>query len=107
MTIYIDIILLENLVLNYIILIATAIVLKLKLKQYRIFVASLIGAIYAVIYYVINLRWFVFASMKIVLSVVIIYIAFNANNFKNLAKQIIIFYLISFEIGRASCRERV
>ncbi len=102
MTIYIDIILLENLVLNYIILIATAIVLKLKLKQYRIFVASLIGAIYVVIYYVINLRWFVFASMKIVLSVVIIYIAFNANNFKNLAKQIIIFYLISFVFAGAS-----
>ncbi len=42
MTIYIDIVLLENIIMNYIILLATGIVLKEEIKQKRILIASII-----------------------------------------------------------------
>ena len=51
MTVYIDIILTENLIMNYIILYATGIIYKIKPKIWRLFCASLIGAMYAVVSY--------------------------------------------------------
>ena len=46
MTVYIDIIFLENLIINYIILYATGIISKAKIKQLRIILSSIIGATY-------------------------------------------------------------
>ena len=45
MTIYIDVILIENLLMNSIILFATGLVLKTKIRTTRIIISSLIGAI--------------------------------------------------------------
>ena len=45
MTIYIDVIILENLIMNYIIIYATTIVLKKKAQTFRIFISSLIRSI--------------------------------------------------------------
>ena len=49
MTIYIDVVLIENLLMNYIILFATGVVLKVKNKHIRLLLASLVGAIYTII----------------------------------------------------------
>ena len=46
MTIYIDIVFFENLIMNTIILIATGIILKQKMKWLRILLAGTLGAIY-------------------------------------------------------------
>lgn len=42
MTIYIDVVILENLIMNYIIIYATSIIAKRKAKIIRIFISSLI-----------------------------------------------------------------
>jgi len=42
MTIYIDIVILENLIMNYIIMYATAIVVKKKANIFRLFISSFI-----------------------------------------------------------------
>ncbi len=42
MTIYLDIVILENLIMNSIIIYATAVLLKVEIKHFRIFFASLI-----------------------------------------------------------------
>ena len=51
MTIYIDVVLMENLIMNFIILLATGIALKEKIKVIRFLLASLLGAIYSVVSY--------------------------------------------------------
>ena len=51
MTIYIDVVLIENLIMNYIILLATGIILKIKIKHIRLIIGSLLGAIYTIIGY--------------------------------------------------------
>ena len=56
MTIYIDIIILENLIMNYIILYATGLISKNKIYYFRILCASLIGAIYSVTQYISKLQ---------------------------------------------------
>ena len=54
MTIYIDVIIVENLIMNYIILYATGLISKSKKSYLRMFMASLIGAIYATLEYVLK-----------------------------------------------------
>lgn len=99
MTIYIDVILVENLMMNYIILLATGIVAKVKIKQFRLILASLIGAIYTIISYmkILNLQFsFVF---KIILSIIIVYAAYNPQRMSKMWKILLIFYLVSFVFG--------
>ena len=99
MTIYIDVVFLENLVMNSIILIASGIILKKKLKWIRILLASSLGAIYTIIGYISVLEIYSNLVLKVILSILIIYIAFNPQTVKQLWKDILIFYLTSFVFG--------
>lgn len=102
MTIYIDIVLIENLIMNYIILFTTGIILKLKIRYLRNFIASLLGAIYSIIAYAGILKIYSSFILKIVLSILIVYIAFNPQSYKKMWKDLLIFYLTSFAFGGAT-----
>lgn len=102
MTIYIDVVLCENLIMNYIILFTTGLILKLKQKKIRIFLASLLGAIYSIIAYTGVLQIYSSFLLKIILSIIIVYIAFNPQNIKKMWKYLLIFYLTSFVFGGAA-----
>lgn len=98
-TIYIDIIFLENLVMNTIILYATAIILKIKPKFIRVIIGSVVGSLYAIITYTTQLPIYTSVLSKILLSIIIVYITFNPQNMKNMWKEVLIFYLTSFVFG--------
>lgn len=102
MTIYLDVIFLENIVINYIILYVTGSISKSKIKQKKILLGALIGAIYSIIYYLLKLKIYSSFIIKIILSIVIIYVAFDSNNFKDLLKKVLLFYLSSFVFGGAA-----
>ena len=99
MTIYIDVVFLENLVMNSIILIASGIILKKKLKWIGILLASSLGAVYTIIGYISVLEIYSNLVLKVILSILIIYIAFNPQTVKQLWKDVLIFYLTSFVFG--------
>lgn len=99
MTIYVDIVLLENLCMNYIILFGTAYIIKIKVKHIRILLASLIGAVYAVLAYAGVFPIYANLITKIILSICMTYIAFNPKKLKGLIKELILFYLVSFALG--------
>lgn len=101
MTIYIDIVLIENLIMNYIILFTTAVVLKIKVNHIRLILASLLGAGYSIIAYMGIIKVYSSIILKIILSVLIIYIAFNPQNIKKMCKDLLLFYLVSFVFGGA------
>ena len=102
MTIYLDIIFLENLFMNFIILYATSIILKMQIKIIRTFISSAIGSIYAIISYISFLEIYSNIFLKFILSVCMIYIAYNPKNMRNFFKELIIFYLTSFTFGGVS-----
>lgn len=99
MTVYLDIILLENLCMNYIILFATGIITKNAIKQINIILSSILGGIYSIISFMNILEIYSNIVMKIILSIVMIYIAYQPKNIINLFKQLVIFYLTSFAFG--------
>ena len=102
MTLYIDLILLENIVMNYIIILATGTICKGNIKYFRFFLASLVGAIYAILTYISSELVCNYQIIKVFISVCMVYIAFNPSKVKTMFKQLIIFYLTSFCFGGAA-----
>lgn len=99
MIIYLDVVILENLIMNSIIMYAIAIILKIDIKHFRILISSTIGAIYSVLTYISNFQIYSNLILKIILSIIMVYIAYKPKNIKILSKQILIFYLTSFLFG--------
>ena len=77
MTIYLDLILLENFILNLIILYAVGIETKTKIKHLKIILASILGSLYAIVTYIIKNTFVNSIIMKIILSIIMIYISFD------------------------------
>lgn len=99
MTIYIDVVLIENLIMNYIILLATGMILKIKIKHIRLIIGSLLGAIYTIIGYIGILEIYSSFILKIILSIMIVYIAYYPQSLKKMWKELLFFYLTSFVFG--------
>ena len=99
MNVYIDIIFLENLFMNYIILFATNIITKTKIRLLKLSISSMLGSVYAIMSYISILKVCSNIILKIMLSVAMVYIAFNPKTMKSFLKYLIIFYLISFTFG--------
>lgn len=99
MTIYLDVVLIENLCMNYIILFATGYLLKIKMNHIRLILSAILGGIYSILAYMEILEIYSNFALKIILSIVMVYLAYHAKNVKQLAKQLIFFYLTSFVFG--------
>lgn len=99
MTIYMDVVLFENLCMNYIILFGSAYIIKIKIKHIRIICSSILGAIYAILAYTGIFPLYSNIVVKILLSVAMIYIAYRPKNIKGALKELIVFYLVSFALG--------
>ena len=85
--------------MNYIIMYATTILLKINKKPIRIFLGAVIGAVYAVICVCRILELYNSIIIKILVSIIIVYISTNAKSFKGLIKATLVFYLVSFTFG--------
>lgn len=99
MTIYLDIVLLENILLNYIIILSTAIISKEKINFIRIILSSVMGGIFAIITYIIDCSTIFGILIKIAISILMIRIAFKNYKMKKIFKLLMFFYLVSFTFG--------
>lgn len=99
MTVYLDIIFLENICMNYIIILATGLILKKKISYIRILLSSTLGSIYVLVTYITNFQTLFGITMKILLSIAMVYIAFGSNSIKKQIKELLVFYLSSFAFG--------
>lgn len=99
MTVYVDIVLIENLCMNYIILFATGFIIKTKLHHIRMIFSALIGGIYAILSYMQVIPFYSNMFVKIALSICMVYLAFSPKGIKALLKYLVMFYLVSFVFG--------
>ena len=94
MTVYLDIILLENLCMNFIILYATGFIIKGKIRYINLLISSSIGAVYAILVYMQIFEIYSNMITKIILSIAMIYVAFLPKGIKGLLKYLLIFYYL-------------
>ena len=98
MTIYIDVVFIENLIMNFIIILTEAIVLN-SLKQYfRKFLAACLASLF----YIVTLFFPDVSFLQIFIGFLIMNIAFKASTIKLLIKRTILFYFISYLFGGLS-----
>lgn len=62
----------------------------------------LFGAIYAVISYIFQIQIYSSIFLKIILSIIMVYIAFKSTKPKKMLKELLIFYMTSFVFGGAA-----
>ena len=99
MTIYLDVVFVENICMNCIILFSTGLVTKTKCKTTKIILSATLGAAYAVGKYLTSNRLYSNLFVQLGLATTMIYIAFTPQNVKQAFKHIVIFYLTSFVFG--------
>ena len=99
MIVYLDIIFIENILMNYIILYACGVILKIKLKKWKIFLSASFGATYTIIMYLNIVEIYSNTIMKFILSIVMVYVAFKPDKVKKMLKELTLFYLTSFVFG--------
>lgn len=102
MTVYVDVVLLENISMNYIILLATSLIGNKKINFLKVFMASFIGGMYSILNYIIDISLMANIMFKIFISVIMVQITFQNRKFKSFFKQLMLFYLVSLTFGGAA-----
>lgn len=98
MTIYLDVIFIENFVMNLSIILSEAILLNSLNK----FMKKISAAFIATVYYILTLFFPKIACFQILIGTLIIIIAFETKRLKVLVKQIFLFYFINFVFAGTS-----
>lgn len=101
MYIYADIVILLNIVMNTAILMLTAAAAGTSYKLWRVLIAAVIGAVYALGGVLPDLASFYSVLAKLVVSGLLIVVAFGLKPGRLLAFLLGIFYLVSFILGGA------
>lgn len=100
--VYADVILLENLIMNYLILWSTARLTRYSYSKVKLVIASFLGAIYAVLSYFPEYSYLFSFFIKILFSILIVIIAYTPVYFHILLKLTGVFYIVSFIFGGAA-----
>lgn len=97
--IYIDVLILENFFMNYLLLYFINRFCKCRIKKWRIIIAAFIGALYVFVVFYPDLHMFYSVIMKFMISVLMIIVAFSPYKLKRFIKILILFYIEAFIIG--------
>lgn len=99
MVFYLDLILLLNFSIDYLILIATVKFLKLDYKKWRLALGALVGALYSLVFFIPSLDFYQFFLTKIILSIIIILVSIGYKDLIFFIQAFATFYLVSFLMG--------
>lgn len=98
MTIYLDVVFIENLVMNLSVILSEAILLNSLNKLIR----KIGSALFATAYYILTLIFPKLSDFQVFVGILIILIAFRPTNLKLLIKQVFLFYFINFVFAGTS-----
>jgi len=101
--IYLDVLLLENLVINYLILYVTAKFSRLKVSTLRLFLGAIVGALYVVVIILQpGIKVYYTTVAKILLSIFIVAITFSPTKVLPFIKTLVNFYISTFIFAGAA-----
>ncbi len=97
MEIYLDIVILENIVINYLILLVTARFSKNKASSLRLLLGSLLGTAYLVLMILLpDMQVYTTVLSKVLLSIGMVAVTFNFGRLKVFLKTLALFYASTF-----------
>lgn len=103
MEVYLDVLFLENIVMNFLILLVTAIFAKRRTSSLRLFIGAVVGAAYVIVLILLpGIKVYYTTLAKVLLSVLIIAVAFSPERVKEFLKTLAIFYISTFIFAGAA-----
>lgn len=99
LTIYVDVLFLLNMLMDYIVLSSAAIVSGRSAKKTGLLLAAAVGALYSVIIFFPQLRLFSIIIFKILISIVIVLTAFGFVNIYSFFRIFVTYYIINAVYG--------
>lgn len=98
MKIYVDLIIMLNFILDFLLLMSLSLILKRNASIFRITLGALIGGV-SIIFLFINVNSVELFFYKVIISLVMILVSFGFKNIKFTIKNIIYLYLLSIILG--------
>ena len=99
MVVYIDVLFIVNLIINYFLLLAESQLLHRQDKRIRLLAAAALGALYACLIFFPPLSFLYTALLKLIFSVTIVAAAFKCHGIRSLAKLLALFYITGMLFG--------
>ena len=98
MVIYIDLLIILNIIYDFLILKVVSIVLKRNIKNINIIISSLLGEI-SILFLIFNFNYVLLLISKIILAILMNIITFKYKNIRYLLTNLSYFYMISIILG--------
>ncbi|MBR2833801.1 MAG: sigma-E processing peptidase SpoIIGA [Bacilli bacterium] len=98
MKVYIDLLLFLNFAFDFVLLLATSIILKRNVKFFNIMLGAFIGSLSVVVLF-LNINRLQLLLIKVYLSIIMCLVTFNHKDFKYTIVNITTFYLVSILLG--------
>ncbi|MEF9952673.1 MAG: sigma-E processing peptidase SpoIIGA [Clostridium sp.] len=97
--VYIDILILQNLAMNFFLIYLLKRLCKIDTKAYKMILASFIGALYVFVIFFDNMHIFYTLVFKVLVSIIMVYIAFTPRSIRVYIKYVFVFYTEAFLLG--------
>ena len=101
MTVYIEYVLIDNFVIDYLLLKATFLLTKTDYKNYRLILTALFGAVIALLYPLVNINALFLAALKIAVGVFLLFISNRFYSAKRVYINFLVFLSLTFLTGGA------
>lgn len=96
MTVYIDVVIIENFIINYFLILITTQIISIRVKIINIFLASLLGSIYTLFIFLPKYSFFTSIIGKSLVVVVMMIVALKGKKISTILKGSIVFFMTSF-----------
>ena len=101
--VYLDVLIIENIVINYLILLVTARFTKSRTTSLRLLLGAIVGASYVVVMMLMpDIKAYGTMIAKLLLSAVIVAVSFNVRKLSSFFKILIVFYMSTFVFAGAA-----
>lgn len=97
--IYIDVLFFINFIMDYIVITALSEILKLEKKHRRFICGAVVGAVYSVCIFFVDIGFVLSIILKILISMLIIYISYFPKNLRQFLKYLLSFYTLNLLFG--------
>ena len=94
--IYVDVLLLTNLLVNYLLLLASCAIVHTHPRRVRMLLSATVGAIYSLIIFLPDLNVIFSVILRVACSAIMVFIAFKSNNIKTFLRSFGSFFMSNF-----------
>ena len=101
MTVYIEYVLIDNLVIDYLLLKTTHLVLKNDYSKIRLFLCALLGAVFALLFASVNTLLIIELLIKVLMGAILVMLSKRYKTIKGVTLSVLTFLAITFIFGGA------